>query len=47
MLFGVSPSDHRSTLTAAALLCGVALLASLLPAVRATRIDPMAALRHE
>jgi predicted permease len=47
LLFGVSASDERVTLVAAAVLLITALLASFLPARRAARIDPMAALRQE
>jgi predicted permease len=47
LLFGVSPSDPWSVLTAGIVLTAVALVASLVPARQATRIDPIAALRHE
>lgn len=47
MLFGVKSSD-LPTMTAVSLsLMTVALLASYIPAWRATKVDPMAALRHE
>ena len=46
-LFGLRPSDPLAIGTAAALMMGVALLAGWLPARRATRIDPMIALRYE
>ena len=47
LLFGIDPSDEGATALAAALLLATALLASFLPARRAARIDPMAALRQE
>jgi predicted permease len=47
LLYGVNASDERTTALAAAILLGTALLAALLPARRAARIDPMAALRQD
>jgi putative ABC transport system permease protein len=47
MLFGLTPTDPLSLTAAAAFLFGVALLAGFLPARRATKIDPLEALRYE
>jgi predicted permease len=47
LLFGLKPTDLVTYLVALASLSGVAALASFLPARRAARLDPMAALRNE
>jgi predicted permease len=47
MLFGLQPRDTLTMATAVCLLSTMALLAAYLPARRATRMNPMAALRSE
>jgi predicted permease len=46
-LFGVRPWDPAAFITVPIILCAVALIAAWVPALRASRVDPMVALRHE
>lgn len=47
LLFGLQPTDPLSLVSASLFLAVIALAASLWPAYRATRSDPMNALRYE
>jgi putative ABC transport system permease protein len=47
ILFGVTPTDPLTYVAVVAVMFVVALLASWVPARRASRIDPLTALRHE
>jgi ABC-type antimicrobial peptide transport system permease subunit len=47
MLFGVSTTDAITFVVVPALLAAVAFAATLIPAWRTTRVDPMVALREE
>ena len=46
-LYGIAPDDPRTLLTAAAIFLATVLAASLLPALRASRVAPIEALREE
>jgi predicted permease len=47
MLFGIRARDPITFVTAPILLLGVAIAASLIPAIRATKVDPAVALREQ
>jgi putative ABC transport system permease protein len=47
LLYGVTATDPPTFLAVSAALLAISALASAIPARRAARVDPMAALRHE
>jgi len=47
LIYAVRPTDPLTFFTSAALLALISLLACLIPAYRATRVDPISALRYE
>jgi len=47
LIYGVTPTDPLTFGTVAILLAGIALFASVIPAYRATKVDPLVALRYE
>ena len=47
LLFGIEATDAGTYAGSAVVLLGIAVMAAVVPAVRATRVDPVASLRHE
>jgi putative ABC transport system permease protein len=47
LLFGVTPTDSVTFVVVSAIFFLIAMIASLIPALRATKVDPLVALRYE
>ena len=47
LLFGVTPTDSVTFVVVSVVFFVIAMIASLIPALRATRVDPLVALRYE
>jgi ABC-type antimicrobial peptide transport system permease subunit len=47
LLFGLEPHDAATLVAATLILAAVSLVAGYIPAARATRVDPLVALRYE
>jgi ABC-type antimicrobial peptide transport system permease subunit len=47
LLFGVTPTDSVTFVVVGIIFFVIAMIASLIPALRATRVDPLEALRYE
>jgi putative ABC transport system permease protein len=47
LIYGVKPTDPLTFLVVAVLLGAIALMASIIPAYRAAKVEPMVALRYE
>ncbi len=47
LLFGVTPTDSVTFVVVSVVFFVIAIIASLIPAIRATRVDPLIALRYE
>jgi ABC-type antimicrobial peptide transport system permease subunit len=47
LLFGIEPTDRVTFVVVSALFFVIAMIAALIPALRATRVDPIVALRNE
>jgi ABC-type antimicrobial peptide transport system permease subunit len=47
LLFGIQPTDSVTFVVVSAVFFVIAMVAALIPAIRATRVDPVVALRNE